>query len=302
LIAKRRNFMRYHDSGRRAEPAVDSQSRRGTRLTRGAALVPFMLGACGGSVVVEQQAGTSTTGTGATGSSSVTGTGGAVTTTAATGGVTGTSGPGGAFGAGGTGGALGTSASSTSSSGSVVTSWNLATDFGTANLAGSPWTLGYYSSGNNFVQFTTFNTNVTGGGPTWSWTAAPGSYPDIWLSDRPEFDYGILPGNVSLHADLGTPVARWTAPYAGVFSIRVQVGGSLESGPDGYGNQDANLAGLRLNGVEQPSNAATQSATNNMMTWSLSGVTLSQGGIVDVYVGQQYGGGNTNAVLAISGQ
>jgi hypothetical protein len=81
--------------------------------------------------------------------------------------------------------------------------FDLATDFFSANQVGSPWELGYYDANGNFSQFTNFN-----GSNAWS-----GGSTDIWLNTGSTAAYGILPGNISLHADNGTPVARFVAPY-----------------------------------------------------------------------------------------
>jgi hypothetical protein len=76
----------------------------------------------------------------------------------------------------------------------------------------------------------------------------------------------------------------------------VQFGGSTSSdGCAGYGNVNANLAGVQVNNVEQ----LKVSFINNVKTFSFT-VTLDGGGIIDAYVGQRYNGGNTMTKFTVN--
>ncbi len=107
---------------------------------------------------------------------------------------------------------------------------------------------------------------------------------------------GIGPHTCSLEADWGEPDARWTAPYAGKFSITVKIGGSTGADNYGDGNADAKLGRLLINGKAQK----YTSFTNNVMIFSLTGVQLSKGDTVDAIVGQQSGGGNTQTIFTVT--
>ncbi len=124
-----------------------------------------------------------------------------------------------------------------------------------------------------------------------------GTLPDvpfIGINDSISTKYGISPGQVTLGSDYGTVDARWTAPSTGSFDIAAAVGGTLVE-DIGFGNANADLSGLQINGVSQ----AVTSVSNNVYTWSLNNVSLSAGATVDVYVGQHLGAGNTNTIFTV---
>ena len=151
--------------------------------------------------------------------------------------------------------------------------WNLAADFSTHNVHGSPWQTGAYVNG-TFVE----NNSA-------------------WLNTGSILAYGILPGNVSLHSDTQTAVARWTAPITSHFDIAVFIGGSLAWSGGGGGNRNAAISGLMMNGVQQ---AGAYNASTNIKSWTIHDVQLSQGQTVDAYVTQRYGYGNTNTVFTVT--
>ncbi len=176
-----------------------------------------------------------------------------------------------------------------------VHTWNLATDFSTVsnNNAGvSPWVLGEIVSG-TFTPYTTYTPGTTNA--WWSLGSTSGGSGFIGLYSVT--DYGIQTGNISLEADWGNPDARWVAPNTGTYALTVAIGGSTAQFQNGFGNADASLAGLKIGGVAQSAN----SFNNNIKTWNLSSVALNQGQTVDAYVGQGYGGGNTNTVFTVTG-
>lgn len=172
-------------------------------------------------------------------------------------------------------------------------SWDLARDFSSVNSTNSPWLLGYLEEG-SFVQFTEHR--AIGDGLCEDWCSSQGS---IWLSCRSYMDYGILPGNVSLNSDRSTPMVRWTAPFNGAFSIIAELGGTTDWCVDGGGNANAELSGLRVNGVELPATIAIEDGSSNLKVWRIRPTALKQGDTVDTYVGQSYGYGNTNVVLQV---
>jgi len=176
----------------------------------------------------------------------------------------------------------------------TIGTWNLANDFGSVNTAGSAWSLGYYASSGNFAQFNQTSTSYFGS----AWASA-GVSTDITLSNLAHADFGIIPGFISLEADQGSPVARWTAPGAGTYSFVINLGGATNWMIGGYGNGDADLAGIRINGVDQTATAVIATSSTNEKVWYLNNVPLSAGATVDAYVGQRYGGGNTNTFFTV---
>lgn len=164
--------------------------------------------------------------------------------------------------------------------------FDLAKDFFSANKVGSPWMLGYYDAKGIFIRFEQFDGNNR-------WL---GGNADIWLHTGSKADFGIVPGHISLHADTGTPVARFVVPYTAIFNIKVDIGGPTDLMIKGSGNKNTNLAGLKVNGVLKPQT----SFNNNKKIWILNNMQLNQGQVIDAYVGQDYISGNTDTMFKVT--
>ena len=180
----------------------------------------------------------------------------------------------------------------------LAQTWDLASDFATANQNGSVWELGYFSGTNSFNQFTVYSNNLSTSGllPTW-WTGVAGNWPtgaEILLNNTSNSAYGISPNNVSLESDSGIPVAQFIAPYTSSYNIDIQIGGTTAYQNGGFGNYNANLAGLLIN-----SNSISGTFNNNIASWVLNDVQLSQGETIDLFVGQRLEGGNTNTQFTV---
>jgi hypothetical protein len=166
--------------------------------------------------------------------------------------------------------------------------WDLRDGVGATNPLGV-WSLGSYNGG-TFSLFTTSGNN--GLGPYWS----AGDLA-IWKNESGSLAYGIGAGQVSLSSDFGVPMARFTAPYDGTFSLSLAYGGTTETAGGGYGNINASLGKLRINGVED----TADSVVGNVKTFTATNVVLSQGQTIEAYIGQSYGGGNTQTVFTVNG-
>ena len=169
--------------------------------------------------------------------------------------------------------------------------WDAAGQFSSQN--GNPngvWTYGEYDNVTGlFKKYQSFS------GP--AETPAWGGDSDIYLNDSGHLNYGVDPGNLSLHADYGTPVLRFTAPTAGDYLIDVSIGGTTQFAYGGFGNNDAILAGVNING--QADLAGSYSGLTNLFTLYQT-VVLHAGDKVDVYVGHRFIGGNTNTSVTFS--
>ncbi len=119
----------------------------------------------------------------------------------------------------------------------------------------------------------------------------------IYKRDAAGTDYGIESGEVSLESDWGSASVRWTAPTDGVYTFKIDVGGSTASGPGGYGNNFAQYAGVRINGVDEASGAFV----NNVRGWNFS-VNLTAGSTVDTFVLNPgfASGGNTQTKILVT--
>lgn len=173
-------------------------------------------------------------------------------------------------------------------SASAATTWNLAGDYAENINPNGVWTYGAENSGFSAL----------------AWNAATSSYgiaaqgkTFIYKNTSGVADYGIAPGQVSLEADWGTPVVRWTAPDAGNYSFAVAVGGTTANGPGGYGNNFATYGGVQINGTAQ----AATSFAGNVKLWSFTALLVS-GDTVDTFVTNPgyAAGGNTQTAISIS--
>ena len=174
-------------------------------------------------------------------------------------------------------------------SASAATTWDLAADYADNLNPNGAWTYGAIPGG-SFGAL--------------AWNAGTSSYginavgeTFIYKNTTGIFNYGIDPGKVSLEADWGDPAVRWTAPAAGAYSFAVAVGGTTVSGPGGYGNNFAQYAGVRINGVDQ----AETAFVSNIRTWNFT-VSLAGGVTVDTFVLNPgfANGGNTQTEISIS--
>ena len=177
---------------------------------------------------------------------------------------------------------------------SQAQTWDLAGDMASIGSNNSPWVLGYYDSNgfNDFLYHDPLNWYRDQGQPSWL---------DIWLNTGSYGIYGISPNHVSLHADYGTPVARFVAPYTGTYSIDTEIGGTTSYMgviPINYGtgNHNAYLAGLSIDGILE----TYTSFDNNKKIWTLNNIQLTKGQVIDAYVGGHEGGGNTDTLFTVT--
>ena len=119
----------------------------------------------------------------------------------------------------------------------------------------------------------------------------------IYQNQAAVLDFGIAPGKVSLESDWGNAAVRWTAPSTGTYAFTVAVGGTLASGPGGFGNNFAQYAGVKVNGAD----AAADSFAGNLKQWAFT-VSLLAGATVDTFVRNPgfAAGGNTQTEISIS--
>jgi len=176
-------------------------------------------------------------------------------------------------------------------------SWDLAGDWNPPANPNGAWSYGDYDS-NTFVYLpymTDTNNNVLGGAGGYVSSKGPDGY--IFVNLTGSAAYGIAPGQVSLEADVGTPVARWTAPTSGVYDISVMIGGTTASEGGGYGNNFAQYGGLNIDMVGQ----TADSFTNNVKSWTFSNILLGAGTTVDAYVAWPgyANGGNTETLFHV---
>jgi hypothetical protein len=178
---------------------------------------------------------------------------------------------------------------STSASVSAATSWNLATDYAQNANPNGEWSYGEISGS----AFSPLSWNS----PTNSYGVAAVGQTFIYQNTSGIFDFGINPGKVSLESDWGNPAARWTAPSSGDYLFLIAVGGTLDSGPTGYGNNFAQYAGVKINGVD----VTADSFIGNIKQWSFS-ATLAANATVDTFVLNPgfANGGNTQTEISIS--
>lgn len=171
-------------------------------------------------------------------------------------------------------------------------SWNLANDYvGVFNPNGA-WSYGSIGSapGDAFSALA-WNPGTS------SYGIAAVNEVFVYQNSSPTTAFGIAPGQISLESDYGNAAVRWTAPSAGDYAFSVAIGGTTDSGPEGYGNNFATFGGVRVNGVDQLATAFV----NNTGTWNFM-VTLLGGQSVDAFVLNPgfANGGNTQALMSVS--
>ena len=171
-------------------------------------------------------------------------------------------------------------------------SWSLKNDFSFTANPNRQWAYGY-GVGSSFVISSYVSTFGSADYSTNYWFDSAGS-PSVGKCTQSYATYGIDPGEVTLESDWGVPTVRWTAPFTATFTVLVQFGGTTAFQGVGFGNVNANLAGVQVNNVEQ----LYVSFIDNVKTFSFT-VTLNGGGIIDAYVGQHYIGGNTMTKFTI---
>ena len=174
--------------------------------------------------------------------------------------------------------------------------WDLAPDYLTNTNPNGAWSYG---------KVTASPTNAFS---TLVWNPATNSYGTAQVGDTFIYknvsgssDYGIGTGKVSLESDWGNAAVRWTAPAAGTYSFTVAVGGSTVSQLNGYGNNFADMAGVKVNGVDEAAASYVDTGTSKLKQWSFS-VALAPGGTVDTFVLNPgfANGGNTQTDISVS--
>ena len=172
-------------------------------------------------------------------------------------------------------------------------SWDLAGDWNPPANPNGAWSYGDYDGG-SFVSVPYLVDPNIGGAGCYS-PSQPNGF--IYLNLTGSAAYGIAPGQISLEADDGTPVARWTAPASDLYNISVMIGGTTLSEGGGYGNNFAQFAGLNINMVGQ----TNFSFIDNVKSWTFSNVWLNAGATVDAYVAcpGYANGGNTETIFHV---
>ena len=123
----------------------------------------------------------------------------------------------------------------------------------------------------------------------------------IYKNNTGSFAYGIEPGKVSLESDWGNAAVRWTAPSAGQYLFNIAVGGSKVSGGGGFGNNFAQSAAVKVNGLTQTETFSSDDPDVSVKQWSFT-VSLAGGSTVDTFVLNPgfAGGGNTQTDISVS--
>lgn len=159
--------------------------------------------------------------------------------------------------------------------GSIV--WDVTADFSVDN--GNPngaWSYGWMDTG--FSTFTLHQYEDYGAGSTPRWYSD--NTASMWENMTSSTDYGVAPGQVSLHPGMNQEpcVARWTAPVG--VSGPATIAGQFFPGDWGSMSVD-----VRINGVEVWN--AVDSGAFNLAT------TVAPGDTIDFAVYGGYGWGNT---------
>ena len=175
----------------------------------------------------------------------------------------------------------------------AVTSWNLAGDYVGGDNPNGAWTYGEMANG----VFSALSWNAS----TSSYGIGDWGYTFIYQRTQTGTGFGIESGEVSLEADWGTPVVRWTAPTAGEYSFLIAVGGDTAGDAFGYGNNFAGLAGVLLNGSNVAASSDEDTGSLRLKSWSFT-FTLAAGDTVDTFVANPgyASGGNTQTRIAVS--
>ena len=123
--------------------------------------------------------------------------------------------------------------------GSAQVVWNPTTDFSTTN--GNPngvWTYGWMDTG--FTTFTVISRHTADG---WFGDLGGDGSPGLWINTAGTAQYGVPPGDLSLHPGPGNQpnILRWTAPAG--FNGTAHVAGQFLAGDSGVMQ-----VAIRLNG------------------------------------------------------
>ena len=171
-----------------------------------------------------------------------------------------------------------------------ATTWNLADNFNTASNPDGNWTFGWEQSLNGALNlYDTTNNNVQ----WYSSTHHSGdNTPTIWINNGTAFNYGVAPGQVSLHPgwDGSLSVARWTSTVNGTIDINGIFGAGDFGAMSYYISQDA--TSTILSSFANPVSDTFQYALN-----------VSVGDTLDFMVGTGNGGygyGNTPLDVTIT--
>ena len=174
-------------------------------------------------------------------------------------------------------------------SASAATSWNLSADYLEDTNPNGAWTYGALPGG----TFSALDWNAGTG----SYGVAVAGQAFLYKRTAPGTDYGIDSGEVSLEADWGNPAVRWTAPTAATYTVHIAVGGSIASGPGGYGNNFVGYSAVQVNGTDR----GVDSFVGNVRTWDFS-IALAAGDTVTTFVLNPgfANGGNTMAKISVT--
>jgi len=174
--------------------------------------------------------------------------------------------------------------------------WDLATDYLTNTNPNGVWQYGEVTAS----PANTFSTLAWNAG-TSSYGVAAANNTFIYQNTSGSFAFGISNGKISLESDWGNAAVRWTAPAAGMYAFSIVVGGSLMTGGGGYGNNFADLAGVKINGVDEAFDSQTNTPTDKFTQWSFT-VALGAGGTVDTFVLNPGppNGGNTQTEISVT--
>ncbi len=161
-------------------------------------------------------------------------------------------------------------------------SWSLSGDWNGISNPNGPWNYGSLTG-------STYASLGAGNG-------FYGTNPGVFIyKNEGVANVGIDPGQVSLESNYGTPDVRFIAPITGLYVLDLAVGGTTSYEDTGYGNFNADRAGLLVNGVSIPDTGSG----GNVYSWDLT-EPLVAGNTVDVYVGGNYGGGDTQTIFTVS--
>lgn len=173
--------------------------------------------------------------------------------------------------------------------------WSLAGDYQEAQNPNGAWQYGQMAGGS--FQALAWNASTS------SYGVAAAGNAFVYKRTAPGADFGIASGQVSLESDWGTAAVRWTAPAAGSYAFSVDIGGSLMSGPGGYGNNFALLSQILVDGVSVAPSSSIDGAngTFKLQSWQFTRA-LQAGATVDTFVVNPgyASGGNTQTLIGIT--
>ena len=166
--------------------------------------------------------------------------------------------------------------------------WDLSGDWSWPNNPNGPWLYGQIVSG-TFVPLSPTAANQYGDYTT------TGAF--IYKNTVSYLAYGIDPNHVSLECDFGTPALEWVTPVSGFYLLNVNIGGTRSVDGGGSGNAHAASSVLSLNWVDQ---TGSYDSSGNIISWNLSGFYLNAGDILETYIPENYGSGNTQTQITIT--